>query len=289
MAGSIILPLLVSAASNHLQSVGNGGHYVSDTREWQERKQEGNKEWRNKIAEWRKRNDEQLWKWMKEGPMGGGETNQGWTDLLQEWKETPTEDHKIWEETAWKLLRNWTEDDSLSSLLGWEAQKQSPMIHITSRYTVNNETEEKTTMVPSSSLTPLLNHMFSSPMFLHYVPIILLGIIPLFFMMFLMPLFIMPILLAVFAIPMIFGLAFLPFGMLGTGALKHVVTWLAHQDVQAVIEKTGMEDLESLIDSASEDDQDYFEDTLSSSETTLTPNFDDNTVSLTEVPRLLRW
>merc|ERR1712058_191542 len=39
---------------------------------------------------------------------------------------------------------------------------------------------------------------------------------------------------------------FIPFGMMFFALFDHVITWLDGEDVQDVIEKTGMEDLESL-------------------------------------------
>merc|ERR1712226_1611362 len=120
------------------------------------------------------------------------------------------------------------------------------------------------------------------------------GLVPIFLMIFLLPLFIVPFLIAVFVVPLILmtfgslsiaGTALLPFGMLGMGAMEHIVTWLADQDVQSVLEKTGLEDLESLVDLDSLEDLESLEETL----TTLTPDLGDNSVVLTEVPRLLRW
>merc|ERR1719374_102204 len=120
------------------------------------------------------------------------------------------------------------------------------MINITSRITVNNKTEERITMIPASSMEPFLHQM--AP----YAPLLLLGLVPLF--MFLIPLLSAPFLITLLMVGIMVivlcfasvSALFLPFGMMFFALFDHVITWLDGEDVQDVIEKTGMEDLESL-------------------------------------------
>jgi len=250
------------------------------------------------VKEWKKRNQEDLVKWMEEGPTAGGDSNQLWRNILEQWNEVPLEEREKWEETAWRLVSNGTEDASLSSLLGWEEEEAEHMINITSRITVNNQTEERITLIPASSMEPFLHQI--AP----YTPFLLLGIVvPVF--LFLVPLLSAPILLTVlmlgimvivlsFASVASIGALFLPFGMMFFALFDHVITWLDAEDVQDVIEKTGMEDLESLAATFT-----TIATTLSPLTTTLSPltttmapltlDLSENSVVMTEIPRMFGW
>jgi len=126
MVATILLPLLVSAASNNSYTVKNGDNQTDILEE------KGKEE----VKEWRRRVQMDLVKWMEEGPMADGESSQLWRNVLQQWNELNREDREKWEETAWSMVTNGTEDDSLSSLLDWEDEEEEPMINITSRITV---------------------------------------------------------------------------------------------------------------------------------------------------------
>merc|ERR1712180_59626 len=255
------------------------------------------------VKEWRRRVQMDLVKWMEEGPMAGGESSKLWRNILQQWNELNREDRNKWEETAWRLVTNGTEDDSLSSLLGWEDEEEEPMINITSMITVNNKTEERITMIPASSMEPFLHQM--AP----YAPILLLGVVPLF--MILIPLLSAPFLITLlmvgimvivlcFASVASISALFLPFGMMFFALFDHVITWLDGEDVQDVIEKTGMEDLESLAATFT-----TIATTLSPLTTTLSPltttmaplteipavalDLAENSVVMTEIPRMFGW
>lgn len=290
MGSSFLIPLLLSAASKHLHSIKDN---VTESDSLEKRKSEASQIWRNKIADWKRINDEEIRKWVEDGPIGGGESDEKWDNVLDEWKQKPREEHKEWEETAWKLLRNWTEDDSMSSINFWSGgigqhgfghPSSPPMIHVTSRFTVNNETEERVALIPASSFQPLMSHLSSSPMFAQYAPMLLLGVLPIFLILFLMPFIMVPFLIALIVLPMIVmmfgslsvvGTALMPMLPFGMEAMEHLITWLSDQDVDSVFEKSGVEDLvESLATNFT---------------TTLSPALVENSVVVTEVPRMLWW
>merc|ERR1712047_172780 len=205
---------------------------------------------------------EQMKQWAKEGPFGNlrreDENVGNWDNLVEELKEKPVEEHKKWQDDAWTLLEEWLKDDSPSSSLNLEGWKSEvPMIHLSSRVTKGNSTEEKVGKVPVSTLVPLLRHLATSPLFLQTVPMLLPIIVPA-------------------------ALLFL----LGMGAVTHMASWLSRQDMHSLLErlaeeKVSIESESSIVDSIlkSTDSPPLIMDKTAST----------NTVVHSEVPRLLSW
>merc|ERR1712227_702091 len=80
-------------------------------------------------------------------------------EQMETWKKEH-EEHEKWQEDAWTLLEEWLKDDSPSSSLNLEGWKsEGPMIHLSSRVTRGNSTEERVGKVPVSTLVPLLRHL----------------------------------------------------------------------------------------------------------------------------------
>merc|ERR1712165_280848 len=130
--------------------------------------------------------------WTKDGPFG--EEADRWDNMVAELKEKPLEEHHQWQELAWSLLEEWLKDDSPSSSLNLEGWKSEvPMIHLSSRVTKGNSTEEKVGMVPVSTLVPLLRHLATSPLFLQTIPMLLPIIVPAALLFLLGPLLVVPI------------------------------------------------------------------------------------------------
>jgi len=241
---------------------------------------------KEQMETWKKEHEEQMKQWAKEGPFGnlrGEDENVGkWDNLVEELKEKPMEEHEKWQEDAWTLLEEWLKDDSPSSSLNLEGWKSEvPMIHLSSRVTKGNSTEEKVGMVPVSTLVPLLRHLATSPLFLQTVPMLLPIIVPAALLFLLGPLLVVPIIMLVVGGTIMAGLSF--FGSLlfplGMGAVTHM-------DMHGLLErlaeeKVSIESESSTVDSIlkSTDSPPLVMDETAST----------NTVVHSEVPRLLSW
>ena len=217
-------------------------NWLKRSQEQGEERQEARKEWRSKVVEWKARNDLELEKWAKDGPQfegsgeGGDEEGERWQNLVQQWRGEPAGEREEWQDQAWHLLHNWLEDDSPGSVMwGGLGKQDGGVIHLTSRFTTNNETEERVAVLPSSSLLPLVKHMVTSPMFAHYAPMLLPILIPVFLIMFLGPFLLVPLLISLVVVPLIVmtvsslamaGSALMPFGLRAGG---HLLSWLARQ------------------------------------------------------------
>jgi len=280
MGANFLLPLLISAASRQLQN----NYNVTDTDILEKRKEEGNKHWKDLIAEWKRRNDQHLRRWVVDGPMG--EKDDKWENTLEKMSQKPEREHQIWDQKAWELLQNWTMDDSPSSLFGWGGfnshHHEGPMIHLTSRMTVNNKTEERVSVVPASSIGPLLDHLATSPLFNHMAPMLLgtLAVVPVFMLLFLVPFIVVPVFGFLFfsmSVMMLFTSGIFALGSGMSQFMDHIVPMVEQQDIDTIFERTGLEDLDDLAST--------FTTTLSPI-TELTEN---NIVGLTEVPRMLWW
>ena len=191
---------------------------------------------KEQMETWKKEHEEQMKQWAKEGPFGnlrGEDENVGtWDNLVEELKEKPMEEHEKWQKDAWTLLEEWLKDDSPSSSLNLEGWKSEvPMIHLSSRVTKGNSTEEKMGKVPVSTLVLLLRHLATSPLFLQTVPMLLPIIVPAALLFLLGPLLVVPIIMLVVGGTIMAGLSF--FGSLlfplGMGAVTHMVSWLSRQ------------------------------------------------------------
>merc|ERR1719145_334256 len=163
------------------------------------------------------------------------------------------------------------------------------MIHLSSRVTKGNSTEERVGKLPVSTLVPLLRHLATSPLFLQTVPMLLPIIVPAALLFFLGPLLVVPIVMLIVGGTILAGLSF--FGSLlfplGMGTLTHLFTWLARQDMQGVFERLAEEKV-----SIESDGSTVVESILTS--TTSPPLVEDgsastNAVVHSEVPRLLSW
>ena len=194
------------------------------------------KKHKERMEVWKKEHEEQMKQWAKEGPFnkeeGSGEEADRWDNLVAELKEKPLEEHHQWQELAWRLLEEWLKDESPSSSLNLEGWKsEGPMIHLSSRVTMGNSTEERVGMVPASTLVPLLKHLASSPLFAQTVPMLLPILLPAALLFFLGPLLLVPIVMLIVGGTIMAGLSF--FGSLlfplGMGTLTHLFTWLARQ------------------------------------------------------------
>jgi len=252
------------------------------------------KKHKERMEVWKKEHEEQMKQWAKEGPFnkeeGSGEEADRWDNLVAELKEKPLEEHHQWQELAWRLLEEWLKDDSPSSSLNLEGWKsEGPMIHLSSRVTMGNSTEERVGMVPASTLVPLLKHLASSPLFAQTVPMLLPILLPAALLFFLGPLLLVPIVMLIVGGTIMAGLSF--FGSLlfplGMGTLTHLFTWLARQDLQGVFERLSKERVaiksdssmvESILTSTTSPPLDVVEGSLST-----------NAVVHSEVPRLLSW
>jgi len=248
---------------------------------------------KEQMETWKKEHEEQMKQWAKEGPfgnLGGEDENVGkWDNLVEELKEKPMEEHEKWQEDAWTLLEEWLKDDSPSSSLNLEGWKSEvPMIHLSSRVTKGNSTEERVGMVPVSTLVPLLRHLATSPLFLQSVPMLLPIIVPAALLFLLGPLLVVPIIMLVVGGTIMAGLSFtgsllFPLGM---GAVTLMVSWLSRQDMHGLLErlaeeKVSIESESSTVDSIlkSTDSPPLMMDETAST----------NTVVHGEVPRLLSW
>jgi len=203
---------------------------------------------------------------------------------VQQWRGEPAGEREEWQDLAWQLLHNWLQDDSPGSVMwGGLGKQDGGLIHLTSRFTTNNETEERVAVLPSSSLLPLVKHMVTSPMFAHYAPMLLPILIPVFLIVFLGPFLLVPLLISLVVVPLIVmtvsslamaGSALMPFGLRAGG---HLLSWLARQDLDGISEKSGKEDIVASV-------AEVLSSTLSPPEVTPT-----NTVLHTEVPRMMSW
>jgi len=248
---------------------------------------------KEQMETWKKEHEEQMKQWAKEGPFGNlrGEDDYvgKWDNLVEELKEKPVEEHERWQEDAWTLLEEWLKDDSPSSSLNLEGWKsEGPMIHLSSRVTKGNSTEERVGKLPVSTLVPLLRHLATSPLFLQTVPMLLPIIVPAALLFLLGPLLVVPIIMLVVGGTIMAGLSF--FGSLlfplGMGAVTHMVSWLSRQDMHDLLkrlaeEKVSIESESSTVDSIlkSTDSPPLVMDKTAST----------NTVVHSEVPRLLSW
>ena len=203
---------------------------------WKSRMQEMAENHKEQMETWKKEHEEQMKQWAKEGPFGnlrGEDENVGrWDNLVEELKEKPVEEHEKWQEDAWTLLEEWLKDDSPSSSLNLEGwRSEGPMIHLSSRVTKGNSTEERVGKLPVSTLVPLLRHLATSPLFLQTVPMLLPIIVPAALLFLLGPLLVVPIIMLVVGGTIMAGLSF--FGSLlfplGMGAVTHMVSWLSRQ------------------------------------------------------------
>jgi hypothetical protein len=192
------------------------------------------------VEDLQRTNKEEMKLWAEEGPFGSegssdGEASSLWREAVGSWGQRPEGERDQWQEDAWRLLREWTQDDSPSSLPAGLAG----LVHLTSRVSVGNTTEERVAVLPSSSLLPLLKHLATSPLFAHYAPMALPILAPVFIIFFLMPLLIVPVLVSLFALfafgtlsaVATAGSALLPFGLgaLGTLGRMGFATWMANQ------------------------------------------------------------
>ena len=202
---------------------------------WRSNMEEMAKKHKERMDVWKKEHEEQMKQWAKEGPFnneGSGEGVDRWDNLVAELKEKPLEEHHQWQELAWGLLEEWLKDDSPSSSLNLEGWKsEGPMIHLSSRVTMGNSTEERVGMVPASTLVPLLKHLATSPLFARTVPMLLPILVPAALLFFLGPLLLVPLVMLIVGGTIMAGLSF--FGSLlfplGMGTLTHLITWLARQ------------------------------------------------------------
>lgn len=251
------------------------------------------KKHKERMDVWKKEHEEQMKQWAKEGPFnneGSSEEVERWDNLVAELKEKPLEEHHQWQKLAWDLLEEWLKDDSPSSALNLEGWKnEGPMIHLSSRVTMGNSTEERVGMVPASTLVPLLKHLATSPLFAQTVPMLLPILLPAALLFFLGPLLVVPIMMLIVGGTIMAGLSF--FGSLlfplGMGTLTHLLTWLARQDMQGVFERLAEEKV-----SIESDDSTMVESIITS--TSSPPLVEDgsastNAVVHSEVPRLLSW
>ena len=225
----------------------------------------------------RKKHQEELQQWTEEEPFKEEKKGGKWQSLVNQWGQKPKGDHDRWQQTAWGLLKDWVQDESLSSvnILGSLNVHDSPsMIHLTSRVTTTNDTEERVATLPSSSLLPLLNHLASSPLFLHYAPMALPIVLPIFLAFLLLPLLfsllVVPLIALVVSSLTMVGSSLLPFGIsaitrLATGALEP----LRNHHLDTVLDRLAVEEVASL-----EEEE---------ATTTLAPSLN------TEVPRMMSW
>lgn len=247
---------------------------------------------KEQMETWKKEHEEQMKQWAKEGPFGnlrGEDENVGrWDNLVEELKEKPVEEHEKWQEDAWTLLEEWLKDDSPSSSLNLEGWKsEGPMIHLSSRVTKGNSTEERVGKVPVSTLVPLLRHLATSPLFLQTVPMLLPIIVPAALLFLLGPLLVVPIIMLVVGGTIMAGLSF--FGSLlfplGMGAVTHMVSWLSRQDMHSLLERLA----EEKVSIQSESTVDSILKSTDSPPLVMDETASTNTVVHSEVPRLLSW
>ena len=198
------------------------------------------------MQRWKAQHQHQMVKWAEDGPFAGDGDTSGegaqWNAVVE---EEGAGDHREWQREAWGLLAHWLKDGSMDSI---NMEGIPGMIHLTSRLTTNNNTEERVAVMPTSSLLPLLSHMATSPMFLHYAPMLLPFLIPAFLLFFLGPFLLVPLLLVLVGVPLLVmtvtalstaASALLPLGLGALGhsglpelALRHLVTWASHQVTQ---------------------------------------------------------
>ena len=277
---------------------------------WKSRMQEMAEKHKEQMETWKKEHDEQMKQWAKEGPFGnlrGEDENVGkWDNLVEELKEKPMEEHEKWQEDAWTLLEEWLKDDSPSSSLNLEGWKSEvPMIHLSSRVTKGNSTEEKMGIVPVSTLVPLLRHLATSPLFLQTVPMLLPIIVPAALLFLLGPLLVVPIIMLVVGGTIMAGLSF--FGSLlfplGMGAVTHMASWLSRQvtiilDFQNCPLMKPLQDMHSLLERLAEEkvsiesESSTVDSILKSTDSpplVMDETASTNTVVHSEVPRLLSW
>jgi len=300
MGTSVLLPLLLHAAFNNMkESSLRRTVDINDDQVDQEHPgletllsfhlPSRRHEWRSRVEEVRKKHQEELQQWTEEEPFKNEKEAGKWQSLVDQWGQKPEGDHDRWQETAWGLLKDWVQDESPSSVnfLGSLNGHGSPgMIHLTSRVTTTNGTEERVATLPSSSLLPLLKHLASSPLFLHYAPMALPIVLPIFLVFLLLPLLpfvILPLLFSLLVVPLIAlvvsslsmaGSSLLPIGIsaftrMATGAVES----LEKHHLDTVLERLAEEEVASL-----EEEE---------VTTTLAPSL--NTISHTEVPRMMSW
>jgi len=255
------------------------------------------KKHKERMEIWKKEHEEQMKQWAREGPFnneGSGEEVDRWDNLVAELKEKPLEEHHQWQELAWRLLEEWLEDDSPSSSLNLEGWKsEGPMIHLSSRVTMGNNTEERVGMVPASTLVPLLKHLATSPLFARTVPMLLPILVPAALLFFLGPLLLVPLVMLIVGGTIMAGLSF--FGSLlfplGMGTLTHLLTWFARQmevqqHIQGALERLSEERVAIESDSSTVDS---ILTSTSSPPLVVDESTSTNTVVHSEVPRLLSW
>jgi len=252
------------------------------------------KKHKERMDVWKEEHEEQMKQWAKEGPFNnegsGEEVDNRWDNLVAELKEKPLVEHHQWQQLAWSLLEEWLKDDSPSSSLNLEGWKsEGPMIHLSSRVTMGNSTEERVGMVPASTLVPLLKHLVTSPLFAQTVPMLLPILVPAVILFFLGPLLVVPVLMLIVGGTIMAGLSF--FGSLlfplGMGTLTHLLTWLARQDMQGVFERLAEERV--AIESDSSSTVDSILSSTSSPPLVVDGSASTNAVVHSEVPRLLSW
>lgn len=295
----LLLPLLMAAATQHSRHpggpFGNTGWPMAHglTPLWRSNMEEMAKRHKERMDVWKKEHEEQMKQWAKEGPFnnneGSGEEVDRWDNLVAELKEKPLEEHHQWQDLAWRLLEQWLEDDSPSSSLNLEGWKsEGPLIHLSSRVTMGNSTEERVGVMHASTLVPLLKHLASSPLFRQTVPMLLPILVPAALLFFLGPLLVVPLVMLIVGGTIMAGLSF--FGSLlaplGMATFTHLLTWLARQDMQGVFERLSEERV------SIESDSSTVESIINS--TTSPPMVVDgsastNAVVHSEVPRLLSW
>jgi len=304
MASPVLLPLLMSALSQHnglqglhgLQGL-QGLSSLSGLPLTKDSVAPGDR-WRALVQRWRAQHQHQMVKWAEDGPFAGdkdhSEEEAQWKTVVE---KEGAKDHEEWQREAWGLLGNWLKDDSMESI---NMEGLPGMIHLTTRLTTNNNTEERVAVVPTSSLLPLLSHMATSPMFMHYAPMVLPFLIPAFLLFFLGPFLLVPLLVVVVGVPLLVmtvtalstaASALLPLGLGALGhsglpemALRHLVTWASNQDVGALLERVS--ESEGAVSTLS---------TLSTLSTTaatstLAPPLASTLDTLvSEVPRMMGW
>lgn len=261
--------------------------------------EEMTKKHKERMDIWKKEHEEQMKQWAREGPFnneGSGEEVDRWDNLVAELKEKPLEEHHQWQELAWRLLEEWLEDDSPSSSLNLEGWKsEGPMIHLSSRVTMGNNTEERVGMVPASTLVPLLKHLATSPLFARTVPMLLPILVPAALLFFLGPLLLVPLVMLIVGGTIMAGLSF--FGSLlfplGMGTLTHLLSWFAqqmevqhHEYIQGALERLSEERVAIESDSSTVDS---ILTSTSSPPLVVDESASTNTVVHSEVPRLLSW
>jgi len=301
----LLFPLLMAAATQYSRPsggpFGNTGWpmahgFTSLMRNNMDQMDVLRKKHKEQMEVWKKDHEEQMMQWAKDGPFGNngsGEEVDRWDNMVAELKEKPLEEHHQWQELAWSLLEEWLKDDSPSSSLNLEGWKNDgPLIHLSSRVTMGNSTEERVGMVPASTLLPLIKHLATSPLFARTVPMLLPVLVPAALLFFLGPLLVVPIVLLVVGGTIVAGLSFFGsilisfFSTIGLNSLNHWLNWaIDSHDIQGTLERLSEEKISIESDTV---------DSILTS-TSAPPLVEEETASTNgivhseEVPRFLAW